>query len=349
MNSYGTRRVWPVIWTGFFLCTGYAQNCTESRQAVPAPAWEDIFTARHSGVYVAIGDGVESVTEHATLARFPALSFPDSDAGALSTSVYPKGPPWPFNASGSSTCPDAPPGSECSGRRIPRNPGQYLRSGYESTALGFEFRGSFGGRLEDGYKPGSMLVQSVFFHQNPVYLGGAEYGFYYEVTPGADITGKYYPPRLVFYWSTNSNCGYQPPICRSQREGGVVLYENGAGNNGAAPPPLTRVHGCAVPVQDVRDSIYQVWLFRDKDRLWKFRVRVIDPRSGRLAIPAMTVDPNVSGGEWFPAADLASPQAGGYYTAGVVKSDPLRSIKVSQPVNLAVRRFRAAIPSVQTK
>jgi hypothetical protein len=194
-----------------------------------------------------------------------------------------------------------------------------------------------------------MLVQSVFFHQNPVYFGGAEYGFYYELTTGADNAGKYNPPRLVFYWSTNSNCGYQPPICRTQREGGVDLYENGAGEKGAAPPPLTRVHGCAVPVRDFRESVYQVWLFRDKDRTWKFRVRVIDPRTGRLDIPAMTVDPNVSGGEWFPAADLASSQAGGYYTAGVVKSDPHHSIRVSQPVNLVVRRFRVATPLVKAK
>lgn len=332
VREFAAYLCWPAI-------LAFGQNCAPDPRPIPAPAqWHDAFTAALPGVRVDVEDGSERITEPITLAQRVLLPYPASAQGALSTSVYPQGPPWAFNPTAPSVCPDAPAGADCSGHRIPRNPGRYLRSALHNSARGFEFTGSFGGQLAPTYKPGSMLVQSVFFHENPLYFGGAEYGFYYELTPGWDGAGKYYPARLVFYWSTNSNCGYQPSICRTERNGGKPLYENGA----TGPPPLTRVHGCAIPVPQHRMYRYQTWLFKDTDKRWKFRVRVVDPRDGKQIVPAMTVDPNVSGGNWFPIAELARPGHKGYYTAGIVKSDPHQSMKVAEPAVLKVQRLRVA-------
>jgi hypothetical protein len=55
----------------------------------------------------------------------------------------------------------------------------------------------------------------------------------------------------------------------------------------------------------------------------------------------MSIDPNISGGNWFPAAELET----GYFTAGIVKSDPEESMKEVEPVLLKLRRLRVARPS----
>ena len=87
-----------------------------------------------------------------------------------------------------------------------------------------------------------------------------------------------------------------------------------------------------------------MWLFQDGGK-WKFHLRAIDPANGRLALPAMTADPNISGGDWFPAAKFD----GGYFTAGVVKIDPTGKQKVVEPADLFVRRFRVAAQPASTK
>ena len=276
---------------------------------VPQPAWAGILDAKAPGKLVRVGNGAEEITAATAPAVF---QFPETVTGANSSSRYPDGPPWPVKG-------DAP---------IYRNPGSYLESGPVPRARGFEFTGTFAGALRS-YQPGSMLIESAFFHESPIYFGGVEYGFYYEMTAGA-------APRLIFYWSTNSNCGYQPSICRTGREGGDLVYENGS----TVPPPLTRVHGCAVPLATFAEYRYRTWIFDDQGE-WKFRIEVANV-DGRDVIPPMSIDPNVSGGDWFPIREMGANGRSGYFSAGIIRSDPTNSMVIANPVSLNLKRFRVA-------
>src|SRR5438105_2344355 len=113
-------------------CPGLrAQDCPPDPRPIVVPRWAEIFTESRPGIFGSIAAGVEKITDPEIIRDSAVLRYPESNQGALSTSVYPPGPPWAFNAAASSICPEAAPGADCAGKRIPRNPGEYLRSGYE--------------------------------------------------------------------------------------------------------------------------------------------------------------------------------------------------------------------------
>ena len=91
--------------------------------------------------------------------------------------------------------------------------------------------------------------------------------------------------QFLFYWSINSNCGWEntaanPPggsLCRSLRNGGTPVQES----NGSVALPYSA---------DIRQ--YQVYIARDAtDGKWKFVVKIYDPRSSASLLTSW-IDPN---------------------------------------------------------
>jgi hypothetical protein len=187
-----------------------------------------------------------------------------------------------------------------------RNPASGNVSSYPEQGIrGFEFIGSFEG-VATG--PSSdWVLQAAFFHQQQCYAGGMEYGFVREALSG----------EFLFYWSTNSNCGWNHPaadplirsLCRSQRGGGAEVQES----NGNVTLPYSA---------GIRK--YQAYIDRDDtDGKWKFVVKVSDPE---ISTPGFTVwiDPNNpelwrrAPGELtatFPIEELID--TAGYVTVGI--------------------------------
>jgi hypothetical protein len=328
----------------------FAANCAQQARPDSSPWWTPIVTAQSAGTYYKFQDGSETIERSASLPAYSVFDFPASPEGSISSEIFPSGPPWAFNGGVANSVCSGPGDADCTGKRIWRYAGSLLQSKPLNGVNGLRFVGSFTGRMTS-FDDGVALYQTVFFHQSKAYWGQAEYGLYYDGAQGIDEHGVRHNSRLVFYWSSNSNCGSNP-FCRSEQLGGAPMYEDGAGSSGVAPPPNTRIHGCTVPIPDASTPYaYEVWIFQDHDGAWKFRVEVIDPYTFGEVIPGMTVDPNSDADSaWFPIATLtrdAGPGYGnGYITSGVVRYDPHASMKYASPPrmiieSLAVGRYQA--------
>jgi len=315
-------------------------DCSQQTRSDPAPWWTPIVTAHSAGTYYKFQDGVETVERAAAFPAYSLFDFPASPEGSISSQVFPPGPPWAFNGGVANSVCTGSGNTDCTGKRIWRYAGSLLQSKPIDNAKGLRFVGSFVGKMTSFDDP-VALYQTVFFHQSPSYWGHAEYGLYYDAAQGVDDHGVQHKSRLVFYWSSNSNCGLSP-FCRGERFGGAMMYEDGAGSLGSAPPPNSRVHGCTVPIPDAsKPYAYEVWIFPDSDGVWKFRIEVLDPYSLREIVPGMTVDPNGdSTDSWFPITTLTR-EAGtgsghGYITTGVVRYDPRSSMTYSSPPRMII-------------
>jgi hypothetical protein len=317
-----------------------AADCTPQARFEPTPWWSPIVTPHSAGTYFKYQDGIETIEHVASFPAYSVFDFPASPEGSLSASVFPPGPPWAFNGgSPNSVCTGAG-DADCTGKHIWRYASSLLQSKAIDGAKGFRFIGSFEGRMTSFNDP-VALYQTVFFHQTPTYWGHAEYGLYFDAAQGIDDHGVRHKSRMVFYWSSNSNCGLAP-FCRSEQSGGTLMFEDGSGNSGRTAPPNTRVHGCTVPIHNASNAyIYEVWIFRDTDGLWKFRIEVLDPYTLREVVPGMTVDPNADSRDaWFPINSLTR-EAGmglghGYITTGVVRYDPRSSMTYSTPPRMII-------------
>ena len=315
-------------------------DCTPQARLDTSPWWTPIVTAHSAGTYYKFQDGVETIERLASFPAYSVFDFPASPEGSISSQVFPPGPPWAFNGGVTNSVCTGPGDADCTGKRIWRYAGSLLQSKPLDGVKGLRFVGFFDGRMTS-FDDGVALFQTVFFHQSQSYWGHAEYGLYYDGAQGIDEKGVQHDSRMVFYWSSNSNCGLSP-FCRSEPSGGALMYEDGSGAMGATPPPNTRVHGCTVPVPDAsKPYAYEIWIFRDTDDVWKFRVEVLDPYTFSAIIPGMTVDPNAKSADaWFPI-DTLTRDAGaafgrGYITTGVVRYDPHSSMTYATPPRMII-------------
>jgi hypothetical protein len=317
-----------------------AADCARQARAESSPWWTPIVTAHSAGTYFKFQDGVETIERVASFPAYSVFDFPASPEGSISSQVFPPGPPWAFNGGVANSVCSGPSDADCTGKHIWRYASSLLQSKPIDGARGLRFVGSFVGRMTSFDDP-VALYQTVFFHQAQSYFGHAEYGLYYDAAQGIDDHGVQHKSRMVFYWSSNSNCGLNP-FCRSERSGGAPMYEDGSGSLGAIAPPNARVHGCTVPIPDAsKRYVYEVWIFRDTDGVWKFRVEVLDPYSLREIIPGMAVDPNADSEDaWFPTAtltrDAGTGYGRGYITTGVVRYDPRSSMMYSTPPRMII-------------
>jgi hypothetical protein len=221
-----------------------------------------------------------------------------------------------------------------------RNPANGNVSSYSEQAIrGFQFIGSFEGAATGSSS--DWVLQVAFFHQQQCYAGGMEYGFVRDALSG----------QFLFYWSINSNCGWDnsaadPPVrslCRSQRNGGAQVQES----SGNVTLPYSA---------DVRK--YQAYIDRDDtDGKWKFVVKVYDPETSRSGF-TIRVDPN-SPERWrrapgdaatFPIEELIDTT--GYVTVGIQRTSgsiALKADTTSPPVvraqSVSVGRVAAGSPS----
>jgi len=335
-----------------------SQDCTQqARTDLAPPFWSSIVTASSPGTYFDYQDGKETIFRGATFPAYSSFNFPASPNGSVSSATFPDEAPWAFNGgTADSLCPGLGE-TDCTGKQISRYAGSLVQSKRTDNTKGVQFIGSFVGGLTSAGAP-SALVQVVFFHETPIYWGHSEYGFYYNAAIGKDAQGNAEPSRLVFYWSSNSNCGLTP-FCRSKRDGGNLMYEDGSGQLGDIPPSDALIHGCTIPIPDAsRKLVYEAWIFRDVDGVWKFRVEVRDADDLHEIVPGMTVLPNASAADaWFPIQSLTPDggpgQGSGYITAGVVRDDPRSSMTYSTAPrmiieSLNVGRNPSAIPVPNT-
>ena len=153
------------------------------------PAWTQIvqltgYTTEASGQYSQMNNGSATRVSDTNVASYPNLVIPSSPYGGTNDSACASPPSW-WTAS---VPPQGP--SRAPHARMVSNYGPIVGS-YK----GFGFYGTFGGGSV-GSGAGS-IQEAVFFHEQPCYFGGREYGFTYD--PVSDY--------LSVYWSTNTNCG----------------------------------------------------------------------------------------------------------------------------------------------
>jgi hypothetical protein len=122
------------------------------------------------------------VNIYATLGQYPILAPPADQNGYVTTGAYQTCTSpyyWsPFTTS------------------VYRYPQQSIRNNQIQQVNGLEFHGSFNGSVSG---TNGLLNEAVFFHQEPCYFGGMEYGFRYNP---ADNGGT-----IQFYVLNNANCG----------------------------------------------------------------------------------------------------------------------------------------------
>jgi hypothetical protein len=282
------------------------------------------------------------------------IETPPGATGAYDTHTFPAGPLYYSNSSGASInclpgidptqpngCPYGQVGEgclssgDCTGKPILRTPSTGIQSTFARGITGITYLGTFEGT--SNAPPGQML-QVVFFHQNPDYLGEVEYGFYRDL---------YAPNQIVFYWQTNANCTLRPDMgpndtmCTTQqsnREPSTFIYTDDLIPPGASPTITT---GCTIdltPIEGFGRYYYSMWIFPEEGG-WKFGMSILDPNTFKPIVPPTSIDPNTGASPaWFPIAGLS--RKGGYVTAGISRYDPLNTqVFSSPPPNMSVERL----------
>jgi hypothetical protein len=152
--------------------------------------WTDILnetgsSGEGSGVYKVTNNGFSHALE-TDLAVYDAFPVQGSGSGPQTVGGY------------DTDCSTAP--GYWTGPTSPyRYPGSALRSNYgpsSGTYKGFGIYGQFGRGTTSGAGSGAGLGAAAFFHEEPCYFGGREYGFAYDLVADS----------LSYYWSINTNC-----------------------------------------------------------------------------------------------------------------------------------------------
>lgn len=117
---------------------------------------------------------------------------------------------------------------DCYGQELAKSPAIGMRSASFSASQGFNFTGSFNGGLT-ATSPGYMF-EAAYWGESPIYLGGPEYGFYYDAIAGG-----------VYFYDIDSyaNCGASTSTSPcSTTEGGTANWDFIL--QGAGADPATR-------------------------------------------------------------------------------------------------------------
>ena len=273
------------------------------------------------------------------------VETPPSATGAYDTHPFPAGPAYYSNSSGASIdclpgidpaqpngCPYGQVGEgclsngDCTGKPILKTPATGIESTFARDITGVTYLGTFEGTSTAA--PGQML-QVVFFHENPDYLGGAEYGFYRDLNV---------PNQMVFYWQINANCTLRPDMgpndtmCTTQqanRRPSAYLYTDDLIPPGTSPNITT---SCTIDLSSAGGFglyYYSMWIFSDEGT-WKFGISILDPNTFRPVVPPTSIDPNTGASPaWYPIAEIS--RKGGYVTAGISRYDPFTTQTFSSP------------------
>lgn len=242
----------------------------------PQSSLSSIYFLYQGGLETAIGGGVLQVV-------YP---FPNNSVGGYALScVYPSGPPvappyW-FDGGTTSSHPLA-------GTEVYRYPSSGNRSN-PVQASGLIFKGTFAGQTSFGTPPTNTVLEAVFFHTQPCYLGGTEYGFVRDVTRQT----------TSFYWSTNANCS-QVSYCRS-------------GPTADAPTMYEVSNSVTIDISKAAQPItYKAWI-EALQGTYNFHVQVVD------GFGQLVVDEDVNPGTWYPLVGLLN--STGYVTLGIQRRD----------------------------
>jgi len=193
-----------------------------------------------------------------------------------------------------------------------------------------------------------QMIQSVFYHQNPYYQGGLEFGFE-RYPPIKDASGNVQTPEeLDFYWTANNNCptSFQESAnnCYTQEAlngtlQGSQLYGIG-GNTYSVSLPIPAL-------QQDHSYYFQAYIectvgsdactagtYTSSSARYAFRVEIIEPTTGdkiysQSIIPTYSNNGSTASysvacgvpGSCWPIADfyrgtLGSPGAAGSFAAG---------------------------------
>lgn len=176
--------------------------------ALAQPTWTDIMSTTNgtneaSGTYWEFSSSDschtdcphDTYTETAgtTVSANSTLTFPSSSTGGNDTGceAYPTG--WNITGNGGA---GNPPVYRYPQQRLtsstPGNPGPS-----SGSYKGVGFLGTFATEPIGTIESGASLDQVVFFHEQPCFAGGREYGFYYD---------RYWG-EVYAYWEVNANCG----------------------------------------------------------------------------------------------------------------------------------------------
>lgn len=307
-------KIWPFRW---LMILSLVSEIAPSLRG--QPTWTQIEnqtnqTTEASGIYFKM-DGTLSSTPKTDVTAFPTMHIPASNSWTSDTTCSSAPSYW---------VPSVPP-SRPPHERIVSNLGPSVGS-YK----GVGFYGSFGGgTLGSG---GGNVNEAVYFHEQPCYFGGREYGFSYDA--GSD--------NLIYYWSTNSNCTTSGTNCTTPT--GFNSGDEVSGPpSGAATEPLTGFSTSGTKCTTSSPCFFEMWPVASGTTCY-FAIEIIGPgpsytrqwpTTGSGAYHTATVDtytPTVTTPDPHFCTNILSES--GYITATAQYTPTLSSIPSTVELNL---------------
>lgn len=314
-----TRRVSQLVF--FISITGTSLITSLNAQ----PTWTQILsdtskTDERSGTYYAINTQAASPVTGVDVSSFstsPYLQIPSeipsgSGYAYADDGVCTSGPSW-WTASIPMDGQSRPPSS-----RIVSNYGPATGS-YKGIGL----NGAFGGPGSGVLSGGGTMNEAVYFHEQPCYFGGREYGFSYD--PVNDF--------LIGYWSTNSNCGTGAQNC-SAPSGFNSGDEISGPTYGSFTEPGTGFSTAGMTCTTGSPCFFEMYPVASGSSCY-FHISIVGP--GPSYTSYFSADtPNVDAGSQSPSVTSADPNfcsaieaESGYITATTQYSPSLSSVPSS--------------------
>jgi hypothetical protein len=200
--------------------------------------------------------------------------------------------------------------TECYNLYPAYDPASFIQSNWFSSAAGFQWTGSFQGEpastsscsYSDPSTKCNGITEAAYFGQEESYLGGYEYGFYFQPF---HITGVDASQTPVFYWTNNANCDSQgSSICATTDDGMTYqdFVSNGCYLNGLTP---TTTYTYTAQIVNIT-GLYYVFYVSAGGSAW-----LIDPNASSFS-PTSNI---------LSSGNLPS-STQGFLTVGITRYDP---------------------------
>jgi hypothetical protein len=130
-----------------------------------------------------------------------------------------------------------------------RYPGSGYNSGYQPSVRGISFQGAFGGKvISSSDTTWNYVDQTVFYHQNACYAGGAEFGFFRLLQHPWSVQEE---TTVNFYWSLNTNCAggtVSLPLYSSQGYETSPSFSSSGCSDAYGNPVIAQVNQTPIPL-----------------------------------------------------------------------------------------------------